>query len=124
MASDRLLQNNDEVPTLEVALSIMESQRLRIRSLLAKIASLEAKLAKPQPHIAHAQQIKRQCQEGSTTIIVDGEGDPCPRCGRPMQTKEHAIEPKHKLHYRRWYVCLHTDCQTRQVMPERFKVFS
>ena len=80
------MQNNDEVPTLEVVLSIMESQRLRIHSLLAKIASLEAKLAKPQPHVAHAQQIKRQSQEGSLTVIVDGEeGDPCPRCGRPMR---------------------------------------
>lgn len=58
--------------------------------------------------------------------IIPGEGDPCPRCKRPAQIREHLqIKPKHlsqAYYFSRWFNCTHADCQTTLFMAERFKV--
>lgn len=61
-------------------------------------------------------------------VVVPGDGDPCPRCGRPMQIREHkSITEKHRrqpFHYTRWFRCMNPDCRTTLAMPERFKVLA
>jgi hypothetical protein len=46
-------------------------------------------------------------------IVLSGEGPACPRCGRPMQIREHdRIRPKQlrkAYYYRRWFYCAHKD---------------
>ena len=60
-------------------------------------------------------------------LIIPGDGDPCPRCGRPMQIREHPrITAKHRrqpFHFRRWFCCMHDDCRTSTVMPPRYAVW-
>lgn len=59
--------------------------------------------------------------------IVGNDGDPCPRCGRPTQIREHIeIRPKQlaqPYYYSRWFYCAHTACETNQIMPPRYQVF-
>jgi hypothetical protein len=60
-------------------------------------------------------------------LVIPGDGDPCPRCGRPMQIREHPqITAKHRrqpFHYSRWFCCIHDDCKTSTVMPRRYVVW-
>jgi hypothetical protein len=59
-------------------------------------------------------------------IVVPGDGDPCPRCKRIMQIREHTfITEKHlnqPYYYSRWFNCTNPQCRTTLVMPERFRV--
>jgi hypothetical protein len=64
---------------------------------------------------------------GKNTVVVDGAGDPCPRCYRPMQIREHGDVNGQKLaaqpfFYTRWFCCMYADCKTNMVMPDRYKV--
>jgi hypothetical protein len=58
--------------------------------------------------------------------VVPGEGDPCPRCGVPMQIREYnKLTNKHLYRpyfYTRWFCCVNKSCRTTLVMPERYKV--
>jgi hypothetical protein len=60
-------------------------------------------------------------------LVIPGDGDPCPRCGRPMQIREHRrITAKHRrqpLHFSRWFCCMHDDCKTLTVTPLRYAVW-
>jgi hypothetical protein len=60
-------------------------------------------------------------------VVVPGLGPACPRCRRPTQIREHrSITAKHlrqPFYYTRWYRCMHRDCATTLIMPERFKVW-
>ena len=60
------------------------------------------------------------------TVVRGIEGAPCPRCGWPMQVREHRrIRPRHlrqPFYYTRWYFCTTNECATTLVMPEAFKV--
>lgn len=59
-------------------------------------------------------------------IIIPGPGDPCPRCDRPTQIREHTfVSEKHlrqPFYYSRWFYCTNKHCRTGPVMPARFKV--
>jgi hypothetical protein len=58
--------------------------------------------------------------------IVPGDGDPCTRCGRPMEIREHvSITPRElarPFYLRRWFKCTNPKCRTTLVMPPRFVV--
>ena len=58
--------------------------------------------------------------------VVPGDGDPCPRCGVPMQIREYNNLTNKDLHrpyfYTRWFCCTNKSCPTTLVMPERYKV--
>jgi rRNA maturation protein Nop10 len=62
----------------------------------------------------------------SKYIVIPGKGDPCPRCGRPTQIREHAaITDKYlaqPFYYSRWFNCVHDDCKTTLIMPPRYVV--
>ena len=59
-------------------------------------------------------------------IVIPGDGDPCPRCGAPMQIREpDGIGDRHQRQlssYTRWFCCMNKKCKTTLVMPERYKV--
>ena len=58
--------------------------------------------------------------------VVPGEGDPCPRCGVPMQIREYNNLTDKHLHWpyfnTRWFCCMNKSCRTTLVMPRRYKV--
>ena len=59
-------------------------------------------------------------------IVILGDGDPCPRCGVPMQIREPDgigdRQRRQRFFYTRWFCCMNKQCRTTLVMPERFKV--
>jgi hypothetical protein len=59
-------------------------------------------------------------------IVIPGDGDPCPRCGNPMQIREYAglneKEERRPSFYTRWFCCMNKACKTTLVMPLRYKV--
>jgi hypothetical protein len=73
----------------------------------------------------HQQQRKPKSGNGKT-IIIPGYGDPCPRCGVPMEIREHNGVGEKQLrqpyYYTRWFYCMNKNCKTKPVMPERYKV--
>jgi hypothetical protein len=82
-------------------------------------------LNRPRPqHKAPKTKKREWC--GKNTVVIPGDGDPCPRCGRPMQIREHGSVgqkvTRQPFFYQRWFCCMHADCKTQMVMPERFKV--
>jgi hypothetical protein len=58
--------------------------------------------------------------------VVPGAGDPCPRCGVPMEIREHngigEKQLRQPFFYTRWFCCRNPRCKTTLVMPERYKV--
>lgn len=62
------------------------------------------------------------------SLVVAGDGPACPRCGRPMQIREHdCIGPKQlrkRYYYRRWFHCMHGDCRTTIVHFGELRVFN
>jgi hypothetical protein len=61
-------------------------------------------------------------------IVLSDKGPGCPRCGHPMQVREHdRIRPKElrkPYYYRRWFYCTHKNCRTTTVMFDEFKVLN
>ena len=61
-------------------------------------------------------------------VVVPGMGDPCPRCCRPTQIREHAaITEKHLRqphYYSRWFYCTDPNCKTTMVMSARYIVWN
>jgi len=61
-------------------------------------------------------------------IVIPGDGDPCPRCGDPMQIRECADLDEKQEHrpffYTRWFCCMNKECKTTLVMPARYKVLT
>lgn len=59
--------------------------------------------------------------------IVPGDGDPCPRCGKPTQIREHhAVTPKQleqPYYYSRWFNCTNPECKTTLIMPDQYRVY-
>jgi hypothetical protein len=59
-------------------------------------------------------------------LVIPGHGDPCPRCGVPMQIREHngigEKQLRQPFFYTRWFCCMNLRCKTTVVMPERYKV--
>jgi hypothetical protein len=60
-------------------------------------------------------------------VVLGERGDPCPRCGRSTEVREHGeITPKHRrqpYYYSRWFYCTNPKCKTSMIMPDRFRVF-
>jgi hypothetical protein len=79
------------------------------------------------PKPARQQQYKPKSGSGKT-IVISGAGDRCPRCGVPMQIREHDGVGDKQLrmpfYYRRWFCCMNKSCNTKQVMPPRYKVMN
>lgn len=65
-------------------------------------------------------------QAADNTVIVPGDGPPCPRCKRPTEIREHRQINDELLqrssYYRRWFRCTHADCRTTLVMLNEFIV--
>jgi hypothetical protein len=61
-------------------------------------------------------------------VVTGDKGPGCPRCGRPMQVREHdrirARQSRAPYYYGRWFYCTHKNCRTKTVMFEKFKVFN
>jgi hypothetical protein len=61
-------------------------------------------------------------------IVIPGNGDPCLRCGVPMQIRKYDEVTKKKLRqpyfYTRWFCCMNKSCRTTLVMPARYKVMN
>jgi hypothetical protein len=56
-------------------------------------------------------------------IIIPGDGDPCPRCGEPMQIREYDEKQlSQSFSYKRWFCCMNKACKTTLVMPARYKL--
>jgi hypothetical protein len=59
-------------------------------------------------------------------VVLDGRGDPCPRCGRPTEIREHACitdrERRRPFYYRRWFYCTNRRCRTTTIVPDRYRV--
>lgn len=60
-------------------------------------------------------------------VVIDGEGDPCPRCSGPTEIREHPEiterQLRRRFYYSRWFYCHNPSCLTKQIMPERFIVW-
>ena len=60
--------------------------------------------------------------------IVGNDGEPCPRCGRLSEIREHkGITPKllrQPFYFSRWFNCTHGDCRTTIFMLDEFKVYN
>jgi hypothetical protein len=59
------------------------------------------------------------------SIVIPGEGDPCPRCGEPTQIRQYDAIDEEQLprpsSYTRWFCCMNESCKTTLVMPPRYK---
>jgi hypothetical protein len=64
----------------------------------------------------------------SKFVVIEGEGDPCPRCGHTTQIREHekitGKELCRPFYYSRWFNCMNLDCRTTLIMPKRFMVWN
>jgi hypothetical protein len=62
------------------------------------------------------------------TVVISKNGLPCPRCGRPMEVREHSsISAKQldkRYYYRCWFYCTYPDCRTCQVMRHEDRVWN
>jgi len=59
------------------------------------------------------------------SIVIPGDGDPCPRCGAPMQIREYDGCERMQMSqqfFTRWFCCMNKTCKTTLVMPARYKV--
>jgi hypothetical protein len=61
-------------------------------------------------------------------VVLDEQGPDCPRCGYPMQAREHdrirAKQLRKAYYYRRGLYCIHKNCRTTTVIFDEFKVFN
>jgi hypothetical protein len=64
-------------------------------------------------------------RERKKFIVIAGGGDPCPRCGEPMQIREYDgvdEELPSQPFFTRWFCCMNRACKTTLVMPARYKI--
>ncbi len=77
---------------------------------------------KPKPKTRRKKKLKH-----SNTLIVPGDGRPCPRCQRLMQVREHRTitdtELRRPFYLPRWYRCVHDDCKTTMVSFDEDRVY-
>jgi hypothetical protein len=82
------------------------------------------------PHSAKPtrQQHHKPKNGNGKTIVIPGDGNPCPRCGMPMEIREHNgighKQLRQPYYYTRWFYCTNKSCKTTLVMPERYKVMN
>ena len=82
----------------------------------------------PQPAKPTRQQHHKPKSGRGETTVIPGDGDPCPRCGVPMEIHEHSSigdkQLRQRAYYTRWFCCTNKSCKTTQVMPPRYKVIN
>ena len=70
--------------------------------------------------------MSKKKRQRDRAVVVPGDGDPCPRCGVPMQIcQPDGIgdrQLRQPFFYTRWFCCMNKQCKTTLVMPERYKV--
>ena len=58
--------------------------------------------------------------------IVGSSGDPCPRCGRATEIREHryitAKELRRPFYYSRWFFCRNPRCKTSTIVLPEYRV--
>jgi hypothetical protein len=63
-----------------------------------------------------------------TNVIVGSSGDPCPRCGRATEIREHryitAKELRRPFYYSRWFFCRNPRCKTSTIVLPEYRVFN
>jgi hypothetical protein len=61
-------------------------------------------------------------------LVIPGRGDPCPRCGKATQIREHRAitdrELRRPFYYRRWFYCRNPRCRTTVIVHDRYRVFN
>jgi len=86
------------------------------------------RLNRPQRAKPKRQQHQKPKSGKGETIVIPGDGDPCPRCGVPMEIHEHNSvgdkQLRQPFYYTRWFRCTNKSCRTTQVMPPRYKVMN
>ena len=59
-------------------------------------------------------------------LVVPGRGDPCPRCGRATEIRQHTrigpTELRRPFFYSRWFYCRNPRCRTTVIVPDRYRV--
>jgi hypothetical protein len=59
--------------------------------------------------------------------VVGNDGEPCPRCGRPTEVREHAdITEKllrQRYYFRRWFHCTNRRCKVSTHVNPAYRVF-
>jgi hypothetical protein len=82
----------------------------------------------PQPAKPTRQQHHKPKSRKGKTTVIPGDGDPCPRCGVPMEIHEHNSvgdkQLRQPFYYKRWFRCTNESCKTTQVMSPRYKVMN
>jgi hypothetical protein len=81
----------------------------------------------PQPAKPTRQQHHKPKSGKGETIVIPGDGDPCPRCGVPEIHEHNGIgdeQLRKPFYYKRWFRCTNKSCKTTLVMSERYKVFN
>ena len=85
-------------------------------------------LNRPGPAKPTRQQQHKPKRGSGKTTVIPGDGDPCPRCGVPMEIREHNgvgdKQVRQSYYYTRWFCCINKSCKTTLVMPERYKVMN
>jgi len=75
-----------------------------------------------------SERMNKKKRQRDRAVVVPGDGDPCPRCGVPMQIREYSELTDKHLHrpyfYTRWFCCMNKSCRTTLVMPARYKVMN
>jgi len=60
--------------------------------------------------------------------VIDENGPPCARCGRPLQVREHdRIGPQQtsrRFYYFRWFYCINQACHTSTVHLKKFRRYN
>ena len=61
-------------------------------------------------------------------LVVPGRGDPCPRCGKATQIREHRAiterELRRPFYYARWFFCVNPRCRTTVILSDRYRVLN
>jgi hypothetical protein len=121
--------NSMIVTTQDVKMTNEPSKRVRLHP--------SAGAERMRRHRQHRKRLKRKrkaerkaemaaARAAKRRIVVHDFGDPCPRCGVPMQIREHngigEKQLRQPFFYTRWFCCMNRRCKTTLVMPERYKV--
>jgi hypothetical protein len=104
-----------------------------VSNIAAERERFERDGAARSPNSAHAAKMTRHQRHrpksgNSKTIVIPGDGDPCPRCGMPMEIREHNgvgdKQLRQPFYYARWFCCMNRSCKTTLVTPEKYKLMN
>jgi hypothetical protein len=63
-----------------------------------------------------------------THVVVGSSGDPCPRCGRHTEVRQHPSVTDKQLrrpfYFRQWFYCRNRRCKTTVVVLPEYRVFN